>query len=119
MMDKYITIKPWETNAPNHLVLQMNDLVEVAHKQPDKPEWKDWIWCHNASNSGWVPKYMIEILNDDTGKVLENYSAQELSIGAGEVVTGSQEYCGWVWSINEESKERGWLPVEILLKLSA
>jgi len=118
MMDRYITIKPWETNAPYHLELHANDLVEVAEKQPNKPEWKEWIWCHDSINSGWVPKHLIAILDNNTGKALDNYSAKELSIGAGEVITGIQEYCGWIWSVNDDSGEKGWLPEEILLKLS-
>lgn len=117
-MDRYITIKPWETNAPYHLELAKNDLVEVAEKQPDKPEWKDWVWCHDSLNSGWVPRHIIKTYKDQLAKVLEDYSAKELSIGAGEVIIGYKEYCGWVWSQNDESGEKGWLPEEILLKLS-
>lgn len=117
-MDKYITIKPWETNAPNHLELHINELVEVAQNQPDKPEWKDWVWCQNATSSGWVPKHVVQIIGEGNGKVLENYSAKELRIGAGEVVIGYQKYFGWIWSQNEATSELGWLPQEILLKLS-
>ncbi len=117
-MDKYITIKPWETNAPNHLEFRYNELIEITHKQPVNTEWKDWIWCHNSTNSGWIPKDLIEIVDENTGKMLENYSAKELSIGAGEVVNGYKEYGGWVWSQHIETGERGWLPFEILLKLS-
>ncbi len=117
-MDKYITIRPWETNDPNYLVLNVDDLVEIRELQTDKPEWKNWIWCQNSSNSGWVPEHFIEVIDQNTGKVLENYSAKELNIGAGEIIVGYNEYCGWVWSKNESSGERGWLPEEILLKLS-
>ena len=93
-MDKYITIRPWETNAPNYLVLNTDDLVEIKELHPDKPAWKNWIWCQNESNSGWVPEHFIEIIDDNTGKVLENYSAKELSIGAGEIIVGYNELRG-------------------------
>jgi len=117
-MNKYITIRPWETNAPYHLELRIDDLVEVSQNQPEKPEWKDWVWCQNSTNSGWVPKHLIQPIDQENGKVLENYSAKELSIGAGEIIVGLSEYCGWIWGQNEASGESGWLPEEILLKLS-
>ena len=118
MMDKYITIKPWETNDPNYLKLVTNDLVIISEEQPDKPEWENWIWCQNSNNAGWVPKHLIKIIDHKTGRALDDYSAKELSIGAGEVVVGFEEFCGWVWSKNENSLEKGWLPEVILLKLS-
>lgn len=115
-MKKYITIRPWEGNAPYHLEVKAGDIVTIL-KQEDKPEWEDWLWCESNSTSGFIPQDIIEELNKNTGKVLEDYTAKELNVGAGEIIIGIRKHQGWVFGKNEISKEIGWLPNEILLKL--
>ncbi len=115
-MDKYITIRPWNTNAPYHLEVKEGDFVKIKVIE-DRPEWKEWIWCETSANSGFIPQNMIEIVDDSTGKILEDYTAKELGISAGEVISGLKKHQGWVFGENDRSKEKGWLPNEILLKL--
>jgi hypothetical protein len=115
-MKKYITIRPWNSNAPYQLEVKKDDFVTIR-KYDDRPEWKDWIWCETSSSSGFIPHNLIEEVNENTGKVLEDYTAKELGVGAGEVITGIKKHQGWVFGINDISKEQGWLPNEILLKL--
>lgn len=115
---KYITIRPWESNAPHHLVLNEGEVVWFRNEEGENPDWKDWVYCESSINSGWVPKDIIEIVDDNHIKLLEDYTAKELSVGAGDVIIGIKKHSGWVFGEHELSKEQGWLPEEILLKLS-
>lgn len=115
-MKKYITIRPWESNAPYHLEVKAGDIVGIL-KQTDNPEWKDWLWCENNMTSGFIPKDIIEEVSETTGKVIVDYTAKELSVGAGEIILGLKKHQGWVFGKNETSEEIGWLPNEILLRL--
>lgn len=67
--------------------------------------------------SGFIPKDIIEELSESTGKVITDYTAKELSVGAGEIILGLKKHQGWIFGKNETSKEIGWVPNEILLKL--
>ncbi len=115
-MKKYITIRPWQGNAPYYLEVKKDDIVTIK-KPLDKPEWKDWLWCENTTNSGFIPENIIKIIDETTGKVLEDYSAKELNVGAGEIIVGFKRHHGWLYGKHEISLDEGWLPNEILLKL--
>ena len=117
-MEKYITIRPWTSNAPYHLEVKKDEMVTIR-KYVDRPEWEEWIWCETTISSGFVPQTMVKEIDDTTGQILEDYTAKELSVSAGEIINGARKHQGWVYGENDRSKEKGWLPNEILLKLKA
>lgn len=115
---KYITIRPWESNAPHHLIIKEGEVVWFRNEEGENPNWKDWVYCESSINSGWVPKDIIEIVDDSHVKLTEDYSAKELSVNTGDVLIGIKRHSGWLFCEHEMTNERGWLPDEILLKLS-
>lgn len=115
---KYITIRPWHSNAPHQLVINKGEIVWFRKDEGDNPDWKDWVYCESTINSGWIPKDIIEIVDDSHVKLTEDYTAKELSVGPGEVIIGLKKHSGWLFGEHEVTKERGWVPNEILLKLS-
>ena len=116
-MRKCITIRPWETNYPRHLELKTGEIVKIEKKEKSSSKWKDWIWCETSTSSGWVPKLFIERIDETSGTVLQDYSAKELTVATGEMILYEKEFNGWVWGRNEDTKEFGWLPIEILLEV--
>ena len=58
--------------------------------------------------SGWVAEVVFE-RQGEVGIVSCDYSAVELQVAEGEVVTIEEEYGGWAWCSNQRG-ERGWVP---------
>jgi len=64
--------------------------------------------------SGWVPQSYIE-RSGNTGTMHFDYSTQELTVTAGEIVTGAKEESGWAWCTTQQSKS-GWVPLNCLAR---
>ncbi|MDR0879179.1 MAG: hypothetical protein LBN09_00575 [Clostridioides sp.] len=98
-------------------------IVDMSVKDDD-PEWADWLWCIAQNDlSGWVPKQIlntIEIISTEKQKaiVLENYSANELSVDEKEIVIGSRIMNGWLWCWKENSDIRGWIPLRNVINVA-
>ena len=115
MKDKvFIVRKEHKSNYPNPLILHKGDKVLLGKEYSNNPNWKNWVWCQKigSENTGWVPKQIIQITND-TGIVLEDYSANELNVQKNEKVTALRELNGWIWCLNSHGK-KGWVPKENL-----
>ena len=81
-------------------------------------EWQGWLWCTDQSGkSGWVPELYIE-RRGETGVMLCDYDATELSVRAGEELLAGVEESGWVWCTNREGLS-GWVPAEMLSSKTA
>ncbi|MDU1903479.1 MAG: SH3 domain-containing protein [Dysgonomonas sp.] len=118
-MDKYIAIEEWESSYPNPLVLTKGEHVIIdTSKTDDNPEWSNWVWCISPSNQGWAPEQILEILDNSADRikasVKEDYTAIELNIEVGEIVTGHRILNGWLWCTKVSDNETGWLPLECL-----
>lgn len=73
-----------------------------------------WIWCINsAGKGGWTPEQYIEVTGE-TGIAKQAYSALELTVATGDVVTIEREANGWYWVINQAGNE-GWVPITHIL----
>jgi SH3-like domain-containing protein len=96
----------YEPQYPNPICVAAGESVRVGREDADFPGWK---WCRAADGrEGWVP---VELLsNDEAGPVvLEDYSARELAVGAGEEVTVEDARHGWL-QVRDSRGERGWIP---------
>ena len=115
----YIVIKKYETEYPNPITLTIGEKIVIGeeHEATESENWENWVYCTKAdnSNSGWVPK---QIINYESGLVLQDYSAKELTIEKGEIVEGIKELNGWLLSKNKSTNEIGWIPMENLKPLN-
>ena len=69
-----------------------------------------WLWAKAADGSeGWVPDALVPDPRAGSRKARFDYSAEELSCSAGEVLTAHQKLNGWTWCSNEQGDE-GWVP---------
>ena len=76
-------------------------------------EWAGWIWCTSRDGvSAWLPESWVTV----EGRfcvMLRDYVSRELTVSAGEEVTGEFTESGWAWVRNGEGNE-GWVPLECL-----
>lgn len=87
-------------------VLEAGDVISVGRRDT---EWPEFIWCTNAEGaSAWVAETVFE-RHGRVGIASRRYSAVELGINPGEMVTIDEEFGGWSWCTNEHG-ESGWVP---------
>ena len=113
---KYKVIENHRTEYTNSILLSKGEKVFMGEESYQ--DWPNWIFCTklDKSNSGCVPKQIIENDND-FGVIIENYSAKELNINIGTIVEGIKELNGLLWIKNLETSEIGWVPLKKLEKL--
>jgi len=117
-MDCYKVIRKWETNYPDPIKLAKSEAVIIEKKEIKNKKWAGWIWCESEVNSGWVPQKIIVKISDREGIISEDYSAKELNVSIGEKVKGLRELNGWIWVKRDLNNKEGWLPREILQKIT-
>ncbi|MDZ4713283.1 MAG: SH3 domain-containing protein [bacterium] len=108
--DKRIVIRSYQTQYKNPLTLVAGDIVKLG-KEESKDEWKGWIWAETSDNSGWIPLQIIKPSGNDTATITESYTAKELDVTEGIVVSVIKELNGWLWLRNDAGDE-GWIPKE-------
>jgi len=107
----YRVIKEYKSAYPDPIILKKGERVSVGRKYTDNSDWKGWQWCENVDGKkGWVPEQYINIISD-TGIVVCNYSANELSVKVGDEITVYKKQNGWAWSKNSVG-EYGWVPLK-------
>ncbi|HLG79099.1 MAG TPA: SH3 domain-containing protein [Ktedonobacteraceae bacterium] len=94
------------------IVVHAGEVVIVSAKEDrwqGRADWI-WVWCTALDGkSGWVPgTYLLR--DGENGRVRYDYSARELTVAAGEVVTLAVEESGWAWCTNQQAQS-GWVPV--------
>ncbi|HAY35333.1 MAG TPA: hypothetical protein PK536_12875 [Ignavibacteria bacterium] len=116
-MKIFIVRKSYRTQYHKPLILETGD--EVIFGEEEKEEkWKGWIWAESEKGKGWAPVQIFEFSPDRTiGKVLENYTAQELDADVGDEVIIKKSLNGWSWAENLRSKKEGWIPDEVFENL--
>jgi SH3-like domain-containing protein len=91
---------------PDPIKVLAGQKVRVGREDEEYPGWK---WCKGPDGrEGWVP---AELLSDAKAEatVLEDYSAQELSVREGEEVEVEDARHGWL-RVRNANGERGWIP---------
>ncbi|MDR0332962.1 MAG: alpha/beta fold hydrolase [Dysgonamonadaceae bacterium] len=107
----YIVTENYVSEFPNPISLTAGEKATIGEESSE--QWLHWVYCtkNDNSNAGWVPKQIINYA-DET--IIEDYSANEMTVKKGEVVVGLQELNGWLWARNAITGEMGWIPLENL-----
>ncbi len=114
---EYRVIKQHTSEFPNPMVISKGERLTVGEKSDDNEAWKGWYFCETQDQiKGWVPMQIIDWFNDHEGEARESYSAKEMDVNVGEVLTGTKELNGWIWCQHPDSKEEGWVPAENLVQ---
>ncbi len=118
MEEKYIVIAEWNKSYQDTIVLQKDNKVIVDFSIKDStPEWENWVWCISIDGKeGWVPLQILKINNfisadKKEALVLENYSADELTVLKDEILIGERILNGWLWCSKKNDTVKGWVPL--------
>jgi len=86
------------------------ETVQVGQADPDYPE---WYWCRGPDGrEGWVHASLLS-LHADAAVGLEDYSARELTVAAGEGGRVLRVLGGWVL-LELDDGRTGWVPEHIV-----
>lgn len=106
-----LVIEEHISSYPDPVSLRKNDIVTVSHCDL---QWRGWIWVQQESGkSGWAPQQIFALTAPDRGVCTENYTAYELSVMPGEILTLEKKLNGW-FRARKKSGESGWVPEEKL-----
>jgi uncharacterized protein YgiM (DUF1202 family) len=103
----------YQTFYADPISVNAGETIKISEKVDywnDNPDWV-WVWCTDPrGKSGWVPRDYIEFGADGTtGVARYNYTARELSVTIGDVLTIEREGSGWLWCTNQQGRS-GWVP---------
>jgi hypothetical protein len=107
-MSQVIVVEPHVATYAQAIHATAGETVTVGPEDIDFP---GWVWCISTSGvSSWVPKAFLEI-EGESGKLLREYHAGELTVAVGERLSVVEEESGW-YLCETESNQRGWVPIE-------
>jgi hypothetical protein len=105
---KYTVIKDHVRTYNDPISVSIGEKVQVGGRDTD---WPSWLWCTNSQQkSGWVAERVLDLHDDGTATVRQDYNSIELTVVSGEKVTGFEQFEGWMWCHNE-NHEAGWIPL--------
>ncbi len=105
-----------KSDYPDPIELKRGQQVTIGEIYEGNEKWKNWVFCTCCltGKSGWVPEQIVEKTEvADQGTVLEEYSAAELDVSKGEILSCEKSLNGWLWCRNSDGIE-GWVPFENL-----
>jgi hypothetical protein len=107
MEQAFRVVKPYQTPYAEPLTFQADEKLRFERRAS---EWEGWIWCTAPSGkAAWVPERWGTL----EGKfciLQRDYTATELSVVQGELLTAEAFESGWAWARNERG-EWGWVPL--------
>ncbi|NIG16295.1 SH3 domain-containing protein [Pantoea sp. Cy-640] len=104
-----VVIRDYISTYPDPIVIKKASTAVISHCDLDYP---GWVWIKAASGkAGWAPQQILTPRGPNEVVCLEDYTAHELSVRAGEMITVMKSLNGWYWALNN-SGESGWLPEE-------
>ena len=112
-MSQVIVVEPHTASYAHAIIASAGETLTVGPEDIDFP---GWVWCTNVVGvSSWVPKAYLEI-HGESGRLVRDYHAGELTVAAGERLTVVDEESGW-YLCETESNQRGWVPIENVRQL--
>ena len=106
---------------PDPITFTKGTTLTVGAKYAGPEGWDNWFFCTLPTHSGgWVPSQIIARTSDapSHGMALEDYTAQELNVRAGEIVAVLKHLNGWMWCKNLLTQQSGWVPAASLESLA-
>ena len=115
MQNFYTVIQQYEDSNPDPIILNTGDVVQLGEEYKEDAAWPNWIRCisKKTGKSGWTPLQILQI-NGETAVATTNYTAKEMTVTVGDVVTGHHELNGWLWCVRASEKQNGWVPKNCL-----
>lgn len=113
-MAAFLVRSDYEVIDRSPLELDAGDRVKIG---PEDADWPGWVWVLVESGRGsYVPKDHLEMITENTARVILPFNARDLSVRKGDSVESLRELKGWHWCRNMAGIE-GWLPEYLLRPL--
>lgn len=97
---------------PKPITFTQGTLLTVGETYTGPEGWDNWLFCETAGQTGgWVPAQILEWTQAQTARAKADYTAKELNVCAGDVLTGSTILNGWCWCEHSQRADSGWVPL--------
>jgi hypothetical protein len=110
-------IKSYQAQYPDPIVIHRGETVSLGRRDAEYP---GWIWATSllTGKSGWVPEHFLSPGESPRAIARRDYSARELDVVEGAVVSVIEEVLGWSCVVTE-SGDSGWVPQSHLAALAS
>lgn len=109
---KYFVTQDHISEYPEPITFVKGAPLTVGEKYEGSEAWDNWFFCYTpGQKGGWVPVQIIEIIDGNTARAREDYTARELNVRKGDVLLGLRTLNGWVWCEKLSGSESGWVPL--------
>ena len=116
---RYLVTQNHISEYPEPITLTKGAPLIVGEQYQGSEGWQGWFFCTTpGQESGWVPAQIIEIINGNTARAREDYTARELNVQKGDLLLGSRVLNGWVWCENPANSESGGVPLSNLQEVN-
>lgn len=107
----YLVCLDHTSEYPEPICLAKGTLVAVGETYAGPEGWDNWLFCEAKGQAGgWVPAQILEFVDAQTARSREDYTARELNVRTGDVLTATKALNGWLWCQHSESAASGWVP---------
>lgn len=111
--DRFRVVRAYRSAYPDPLTARKGERLRLEWRES---EWPGWVWGQTqAGGEGWVPESWL-VVRKTSGFLLRDYTARELTVEAGTVLTAEWEESGWIWATDGDGGT-GWVPLENLVTL--
>ena len=113
-MPHHRVISSYQRSYETPIVGAAGDRVKVGRQDEEAPSWH---WCEHTSSGlvGWVPETVLNFEAGQSAAVLRCcYSAMELTVVEGQIVTVLEAMDGWSWC-DAGNDGAGWVPSDKLI----
>jgi SH3-like domain-containing protein len=110
MSSRVVILEGYTAQYGDPIAFRAGETVDVGRADPDFPE---WFWClASDGKEGWVH---LSYLSQTTGQATAvcDYSAQELTIAAGDEARLIRTLGGWAYLALDDGRF-GWVPDNII-----
>jgi SH3-like domain-containing protein len=107
---RVVILEAYKARYRDPIAFRAGQTVDVQRADPDFPE---WFWCRGPhGKEGWVH---FSYLSQTTGQAaaVRDYSAQELTIAAGDEARLIRTLGGWAYLALDDGRF-GWVPDNII-----
>lgn len=109
-MPSYRAVKAWPIHYPDPIRGVAGDRLALGRRDDEYPV---WIWATNAADrAGWVPESWLRV-EGGSGILLRDYTAAELPLEPGDMVSGELVESRWLWATDTNGRT-GWAPMDCL-----
>ncbi len=106
-MPHYRAVKTWPVHYPDPIRGAAGDRLALGRRDDEFP---GWVWATAADGrAGWVPEIWLRV-EGEHGVLLRDYTAAELPLEPGDVVSGELAEGGWLWAMTAAGQQ-GWAPL--------